>query len=226
MTKQQLSITQLSTLVAASPKALPASLLVDTLADHEAQISILFTDKSISGNVNLISSFYASYVLALLLVDDRFPPTLSDTDEALINTKRLLGAVWSQQYPSVYQALQQSQWPELLKPLAGRFLEHFQSSTFALLGQAYTSISPSTASTYLGFSIGAEHGTLNSDISNEKVVTEQLLQRGWACDAEQRLLQPLRVVESESSRSIVGGGHTQGVAGMASLIGLVGFLGA
>lgn len=150
MANQLFSIEQLSTLAAASPTALPASILVDTLANHEAQIAMLFTDRNTSGDVGLISSFYTSYLLALLLVDDmyvhkvctatgqlltntayrnearfliqRFPPTLSDTDQVLVNTKRLLRAVWSRQYPSIYQALQQSQWPDLLKPLASRYL--------------------------------------------------------------------------------------------------------
>ena len=152
MRDQHLSITQLSTLAAASPTTLSATELVDSLADYEAEVTLLVTSSSTGADVELISSFYASYLIALLLVDDllvswsilmldpltnmktrnearflttRFPSQISDTHHTLLKAKRLLRATHSQDYTSVYQILQRTQWPDLLKPLAARYLgEH------------------------------------------------------------------------------------------------------
>ena len=149
MESQSLTIARLSTLAAASPTTLSAIKLLDTLADYEAEVSLLFTSNAISGDAELISCFYASYLIALLLVGDlsvvrvwiaseqlltsivirnearfltqRFPDPISDTDWTLVNSKKLLRALHSRSYPSVYQILQQSQWPDLLKPLVGRY---------------------------------------------------------------------------------------------------------
>lgn len=52
----------------------------------------------------------------------RFPPTLADTNQVLVNTKRLLRAVWSREYTLIYQVLEEHQWPDVLKPLIGRYL--------------------------------------------------------------------------------------------------------
>lgn len=72
MTNQALSTEHLSGLAAASLVAVPASKLVDILAQQEPEIVLLFTDRSISGDVDFLSSFYASYLIALLLVDDLY----------------------------------------------------------------------------------------------------------------------------------------------------------
>lgn len=140
---------KLSALAATSPATLSATELVDRLADYEADVTLLFTSNSTGTDVELISNFYASYLIALLLVDDllvslpipllelltsvttrnearfltqRFPSQISDTHHTLLKAKRLLQATWSKDYTSVYQILQQTQWPDLLKPLADRYL--------------------------------------------------------------------------------------------------------
>ncbi len=70
MNDQSLSIAQLSNLAAALPTDVPALKLVEILADYEAEVTLLFTNNQISGEVELISCYYASYLIALLLVDD------------------------------------------------------------------------------------------------------------------------------------------------------------
>lgn len=52
----------------------------------------------------------------------RFPSHISDTDPTLLKTKRLLQATWSDNYASVYQVLQQTEWPDLLTPLVDRYV--------------------------------------------------------------------------------------------------------
>lgn len=78
---------------------------------------------------------------------------------------------------------------------------------------------------YLGSPFGAEQVTRNGEISNDKVMIEQLLQRGWSYDAEQMLLHPALIGEDEGQPSRLHAGDVRGLRGMDSLVGLVGFLG-
>lgn len=66
---------------------------------------------------------------------------------------------------------------------------------------------------------------MNGDTSAEKVVTEQLLQKGWSYNAEHNLLRPPPVGEVAYGYNMVDDEGTYSSASMASLIGLVGFLG-
>lgn len=147
MKTQPLTIAHLSALTAASSTTLSATELVDTLADYEGDVT-LHVNNNTGTDVELISSFYASYLIALLLVDDllvlwstllmdvltslatrnearflthRFPSHISDT-HTLQKVKGLLRATWSQDYASVYQISHQTQWPDILKPLVDRYL--------------------------------------------------------------------------------------------------------
>jgi len=65
--KYQLSMAQLSAIATASNTLSPTE-LVDTLSDYEAEVTLLSTNTG--ADVELISTFYASYLIALLLVDD------------------------------------------------------------------------------------------------------------------------------------------------------------
>lgn len=70
MNGQQFSTEQLSALINASANAVSATQLVDTLSDFETEVTVLFTNNNTGADVELISNFYASYLIALLLVDD------------------------------------------------------------------------------------------------------------------------------------------------------------
>ncbi|KAI9789224.1 MAG: hypothetical protein M1835_001787 [Candelina submexicana] len=65
-TRQPLTMAQLTTLINASPSALPADMLADMLADYESEAAML----SLNAEQNLITGFYASYLIALLLVSN------------------------------------------------------------------------------------------------------------------------------------------------------------
>ena len=148
MEAQPLSMAQLSALAAASPTNLSATELVDTLADYEADVTLLVIHDDAGADAELISNFYATYLMALLLVDDlsvtwsilltalltsittrnearfltqRLPSQIADTDHTILNVKRLLRATWLSDYTSVHHILQRTQWPDLLKPLAERY---------------------------------------------------------------------------------------------------------
>lgn len=66
---------------------------------------------------------------------------------------------------------------------------------------------------------------MNGDTSAEKVITEQLLQKGWSYNAEHNLLRPPTAGEVAYEHKMLDDEGTHSSASMASLIGLVGFLG-
>lgn len=103
--------------------------------------------------------------------------------------------------------------------------DHFQHKAIALLGNAFTSVTPHTASIYLRPSVKPEHGAVNGNNSDENVVTEQLLQKGWSFNAEHNLLRPGLAGKLDSEHSTIDGNGTYSTASIASLIKLVGFLG-
>lgn len=70
MKNQPLSMAQLAVLATASPVTLSATELVDTLSDYEAEATLISTSNNTGSDVDLLSNFYASYLIALLLVDD------------------------------------------------------------------------------------------------------------------------------------------------------------
>lgn len=70
MKNQPLSMAQLAALAIASPVTLSATELVDTLSDYEAEATLISTSNNTGSDVDLLSNFYASYLIALLLVDD------------------------------------------------------------------------------------------------------------------------------------------------------------
>lgn len=57
---------QLTTLINASPSALPDQMLVEVLTDYEAEAALL----SDTSEQDLVTGFYASYLIALLLVSN------------------------------------------------------------------------------------------------------------------------------------------------------------
>lgn len=70
MKDKPLSMAQLSALSTASSDMLSAKELVNTLSDYEAEVTLLSTSNNTGADVELFSMFYASYLIALLLVDD------------------------------------------------------------------------------------------------------------------------------------------------------------
>ena len=63
---------ELTTTLLAPSSALPSSILVEILADYEAQACLLFTNEAVTGEVEVVRTFYSSYLIALLMVDDLY----------------------------------------------------------------------------------------------------------------------------------------------------------
>ncbi|KAI9702107.1 MAG: hypothetical protein M1836_001451 [Candelina mexicana] len=220
-TRQPLTMAQLTTLINASPSALPADMLADMLADYESEAAIL----SLNAEQNLITGFYASYLIALLLVNNleearylthRWPTRFNDKDRLLVSSKSLLKAIWSNKYPLVHQILQETSWPAFIKPLIARFRDQFQSSILAELSLAYSSLRHDRVSTLLG--LYSNQGTNKPSVE----ILEKLTESGWKWNDEKNLWftpstkNEFGVANKESSLAS---------DGMSGLVGLVGFLG-
>ena len=102
----------------------------------------------------------------------RIPSTL-DGDVSLAVCRQLLKAFYSRSYGSIYATLASSFWPPTVVPLRDHLLAQFREKTFSLLSRAYTTLSPSAATFYLG-----------GDGASESAVVESLVAKGWQYDED------------------------------------------
>ncbi|KAI9831917.1 MAG: hypothetical protein M1819_004639 [Sarea resinae] len=213
----------------------PADQVLDIFEAYEAQVALQYSDTAVSGDPVLLSAFFASYQLALMLCDEleearflthRSPPTLQDTDETLVNAKNLLRAVYNDEHTLVYSILRRTSWPEPLQPLISRYFDHFRGATLKNISSLYSSISPIDAARYLGFSFSqndSEAATARGDPSTQQEMIELLVKQGWKWDSAQGLLYPKPVSEARIRPS----DHLKAADyanDMSRLVGLVGFL--
>lgn len=173
------------------------------------------------------------------MLTQRMPPSLSNFDSTLVNSKILLRAVWQREHALVYQILRHSTWPDIMKPLIQRYegerrsfsyIWHmreltrlpgcFQRETFIQLSNAYEAITPATAAKHLGLDSDSQSGMHNGTNGMNGEVQgfeERLVQRGWTWDAQSKLLRPNPI-----RRQQVGGQLDQG--SLSQLVGWVGHL--
>ncbi|KAI9713324.1 MAG: hypothetical protein M1812_006683 [Candelaria pacifica] len=248
-TRPPLTLAQLTTLINATPSALPAEMLVDILADYEPEAAML-PDNS---EHDLVTGFYASYLIALLLISNllveldlqpfvslcagsdetnitlfsseearyvthRWPSRFKDKDPLLVNSKSLLRAIWSNKYPLAHQILQETSWPDYIKPLIARFQDQFQQSILVELSLAYSSLCHNKVSTLMG---------LQPDQARDKPsaeILEKFRDSGWKWDDGESLWFP-GTPSNRKGLDLSNDGSTLGGDGMSGLVGLVGFLG-
>ncbi|KAI5808164.1 COP9 signalosome [Peziza echinospora] len=200
-----------------------SSLLADvtipsaTLVNHFAALEAAANTPPAPDSPELFSLYYSAYIISLLLDDDvneaRFlskriasnlPSTTTDADFSeyplIPPTYKLLQAVYTRSYSSIYTILLTTLWTPPIQPLVLRFLEHFRRKTFGLLSYAYTTITPSKAATYLGF-----------QDDDEQLVVEKLTIEGWIWDEDQGLFRTVNRGEDEDD--IRGGTSLSNVKG-------------
>jgi hypothetical protein len=66
-----LSLEQLSKVLDETPDS---QVLYDTLCEYESAACLLFTDTEVMGDAQLLSVFYASYLISLLLTEQMYAP--------------------------------------------------------------------------------------------------------------------------------------------------------
>ena len=103
--------------------------------------------------------FYCSFLLAYLIENDlnnarflwkRIPADIKKNN-AMLGTIWSIGrSMWEKQYAKTYEIVSQTNWDTALVPLINRLVETFRQRTAKLLTTAYTSISASDVSLYLG----------------------------------------------------------------------------
>ncbi|KAI9652504.1 MAG: hypothetical protein M1829_001520 [Trizodia sp. TS-e1964] len=207
-----LTISHLSSLTA----SLSATDLVNALSGYEEEMALHFDDFAVFGDIELLTTYYSTHILVLLLLDElsearfltlRFPPTLSEVDGLLVLSKKLLRAVWSKEYADVYRILENTMWPDGIKPLINQYSGHFRAVAFKAISRAYTTIPSRLAIEYLGLPKSTEDSAL-----------EDLIKEGWTWNAGKTFLQTSPAAATTSNWTGRG-------PGIASLIGVIGFLG-
>ncbi|EPS37275.1 hypothetical protein H072_9073 [Dactylellina haptotyla CBS 200.50] len=211
-----LTSTLLASLVADSSSSSPALLSALQTLEPRAQITTLDPTSS-----DVLSTFYASYILALLLCDDlpearalshRIDAQILHNDPAVISAYRVLQALWSKDYITFHQTMQNAPWGEVTAILASQVLQKHRTSTLNLLSTAYTSLPPSLAQKYLGVS---------DEPRTVKMLTEENPQSGFWFNATKGFL----VIPEGAKPGInarAGNKATEGEIGR--LAGLGGFL--
>ncbi|KAL1854708.1 hypothetical protein Plec18167_008626 [Paecilomyces lecythidis] len=215
MALPQLSKERLAEVLTSAPSP---SALYDALSHYETDAGLLFTDNEVTGDAELLSVFYSSYLVSLLLINEipearmlthRMPPTLVAKDQTLQNSIALLQAVWQNDHVQVYKVLRELPWPGPLKGIVQAYERSFQEKTFHDISRAYEAIRPETAAAYLGY----------SGESADTTLTESCTKRGWIWDEEEKLLRP-KVLPSEKSKAVPK--TNNGLGGVISLLGSYG----
>src|SRR5690606_3655493 len=106
------------------------------------------------------------------------------------------------------QVLANASWTPVLEPLAGRFKAHFEKKELALLGKAYSAMTPSTAGALLGLG------------DNEEEIVTKLVGLGWEWDTASSLLKPHNEEDDAAIKKAMGGSDGKD-ARIASLVTLV-----
>ncbi|KAL1990277.1 hypothetical protein VTN49DRAFT_6116 [Thermomyces lanuginosus] len=183
MTLSLLSLEQLSKALSDSPSH---EALFQTLSQYEDEAALLFNDNQISGDANLLSAFYSSFLISHLLTNQlhearaathRLPQTLVASDAVLQNTIALLRAVWQHKPSEVYRILRHLPWPEPVNIIIRKYEAYYTEKSFGEISRAFEAIRPDVAAEYLGL-----------DPSSN--VVEALTQKGWTWDAQAQLLRP------------------------------------
>lgn len=169
----------------------------------------------------------------------RFPPSMAQTDPILLQSKDVLRAVWGRRYQLVYQLIgKPTRWPDELRPLVQRYLDHFRADTLQLLSRAYTSIPLNLVAFYLGMDVkdvqgdgkegeGEMNGTSSWSGAVERTeLVRQLVVRGWGWDEEKGVFLPRLVSGKEVGEEVHDwdgkGGEEESVARLVALIGDLG----
>lgn len=129
--------------------------------------------------------FYCSFLLAYLIENDlnnarflwkRIPADIKKNN-AMLGTIWSIGrSMWEKQYAKTYEIVSQTNWDTALVPLINRLVETFRQRTAKLLTTAYTSISASDVSLYLGM--------------NEQDVTKYVAPLQWTYDDSTKFWTP------------------------------------
>ncbi|PGH00407.1 COP9 signalosome complex subunit 8 [Blastomyces parvus] len=179
--------------------ALPSAVLLQRLMELEGDVSLSFGDTHMASDTVFLSTYYCSYLFALLLEDEineahmltrRIPESLVKGDGTMQNALSLLRAVWNKNHENIYRVIRTTQWPQSIKPLVKQYELFFQNRTFQDISLAYGSIRPSTAALYLGLdSIGEDTMSDSADGTGPELVA-LLTGKGWEWDAESKLFSP------------------------------------
>ncbi|KKZ67312.1 hypothetical protein EMCG_06995 [[Emmonsia] crescens] len=190
------SLADIACVLATAPSS---AVLLQKLMELEGDVSLTFGDTHMASDTEFLSTYYSSYLFALLLEDEineahmlmrRLPESLVKGDPTIQSTIALLRAVWNKNHEKIYRIIRTTQWPQSIKHLVEQYQLFFQNKTFQDISLAYGSLRPSTAALYLGLdSVGEDTMSDNTDGTGPELI-DMLTGKGWEWNAESKLFAP------------------------------------
>jgi len=129
--------------------------------------------------------FYCSFLLAYLIENDlnnarflwkRIPGDIKKSYPIISAVWKIGQHMWQREYVDTYKTIASTQWDSVLQPLLDRLVDAFRERTAILLTRAYTSISASDASSFLGL--------------DEQQTSEYAARLHWSYDANTKFYSP------------------------------------
>jgi len=136
-----------------------------------------------------VQELYPVFIAGYLILNDlnsarflhqRLPEQLKNDTSEIKAIWQVGSAMWQHQYSAVYLAIEQFKWSPVMAQLVLALSISIRERTFALITDAYSSITVQAAAEYMGM-------TLEQVVA---VATE----RGWVHDATNQILQPVKSV--------------------------------
>ncbi|CAG8586773.1 10286_t:CDS:2 [Paraglomus brasilianum] len=146
-------------------------------------------------SVNL-DEFYGAFLAAYLIQNElpsarflwkRIPEEIKTSSEQLRAVWEVATDLWQRDYTPVYYSVEQKPWTPLIGSLMKKVAETLRERIFALLSEAYSSITVEEVSNFIGVPVDR--------------VAQVTAERGWIYDAATNTLQPKKIVEPGIDRS-------------------------
>ncbi|CAG8531515.1 9596_t:CDS:2 [Scutellospora calospora] len=158
--------------------------LVNFCEELEPQLALT------QNNTISLEDFYGTFILGYLLEQDlpsaRFLwKRLGENVKGSSKELRLIWdvgvALWQRDYDNMYKLIDSKTWSPIIAPLMEQLGENLRERMFALLSEAYSSITIDDVGKYLG-------------LSREEVLSVTN-ERGWSVDFSTNMLQPKKTVQ-------------------------------
>jgi len=176
-------------------------------AKHEKELQEFILSKNWTKLVNSCEEYelepsdvpnYGVHLLSYYFVGDmdnarflwkRIPISVKSTKPEFLAIWKIGQALWGKKYADIYATTNSFTWTEPHKTLIGLFLDSFREKTFNLISRAYTAISLSDASVYLGLP--------------SELILKSASERGWGFDKSTNILSPVAITQlKEQSTSL------------------------
>ncbi|KAF3482112.1 uncharacterized protein GIQ15_04871 [Arthroderma uncinatum] len=171
---------------------------LETLIKLEGEVNLRFSNAHIASDTEFLSTYYSSYLIALLLEDDihearmllrRVPISLIETDTVVRVLPKLVQVVWARDHTAVYNLLKTSPWPKVTEPLVQSYEAHYRNQVIDDTSLSYESIRLPTIESKLGLEGDSDAMQDTGDDVPSQLI-QDLSAKGWTYDAVSKLAYP------------------------------------